>query len=131
MVGAPSHRKVRMRRSSLSLAVAVAALSGAACAAGRTPAVTTTVDRSTAEGGPLEARLYSAVDQTVRFALNRPAYVAVFELVPGQGVSLVYPASFDDAASKPTAAGFNVALLAPVDFGRLFYLTSFQGRGRE
>ncbi|HET7459154.1 MAG TPA: hypothetical protein VFJ74_16005 [Gemmatimonadaceae bacterium] len=119
-----------MRRSSLCLAVSIAVVSSAACA-GHGPPVTTAAGAGAVASGPLQARLYSAFDQTVRFALNRPAYVAVFELVPGQGVSLVYPAPFDDAASKPTSAGFNVAFLAPVDFGRLFYLTSFQGRGRE
>jgi hypothetical protein len=41
--------------------------------------------------GPLEARILNA-DGRINIWTSRPAYVAVFEIVPGQGVGLLYPA---------------------------------------
>lgn len=43
------------------------------------------------DGTPLRARI---VDVTGRLLVstNRPAHVAVFEIVPGRGVGLLYPA---------------------------------------
>lgn len=42
---------------------------------------------------PLQARIAPAdhSSRQIRFHLSRPAYVAVFEVVPGAGVSLLYP----------------------------------------
>lgn len=46
---------------------------------------------------PLDARITSGdpASRQVRFQLSRPAYVAVFEVVPGGGVSVLYPAGAD------------------------------------
>jgi hypothetical protein len=41
---------------------------------------------------PLEARIFPPFFGRVSFTTNKPAYVALFEIVPGQGMSLVYPA---------------------------------------
>lgn len=41
---------------------------------------------------PLEARIFPPFFGRVSFTTSRPAYVALFEIVPGQGMSLVYPA---------------------------------------
>ncbi|MDP9348893.1 MAG: hypothetical protein M3P24_07120, partial [Gemmatimonadota bacterium] len=41
--------------------------------------------------GPLDARILS-VDGRINIWTSRPAYVAVFEIAPGQGVGLLYPA---------------------------------------
>ncbi|HEX2095123.1 MAG TPA: hypothetical protein VHG28_22175 [Longimicrobiaceae bacterium] len=42
-------------------------------------------------GAPLRARILS-VDGRLRVSTSRPAHTAIFEIVPGQGVGLLYPA---------------------------------------
>ncbi|HEY7877653.1 MAG TPA: hypothetical protein VIC55_05490 [Gemmatimonadaceae bacterium] len=44
------------------------------------------------------------------FVLNRPAYVAAFEVVPGRGVRLLYPA---DSAQQPSNEGLNLVSETP------------------
>jgi hypothetical protein len=57
---------------------------------------------------PLEARLYPSDRGALRFALGESSYVAVFELAPGRGARLVYPA--DDAApERALAPGWHTA----------------------
>ncbi|MFL5575922.1 MAG: hypothetical protein ACJ79S_08150, partial [Gemmatimonadaceae bacterium] len=108
-----------MRPASLLRVGAV--LSLAACA-GRTPAPA--ASPGSANDGPVAIRLFPPHGRTVSFSLNRPAYVAVFEVVPGQGVSLLYPAAYQYDPARPSDAGLNVALLAPFNLGRTFYLAS-------
>lgn len=43
---------------------------------------------------PLEVNVVRPDDGRVLIQTSRPAYVAVFEIVPGRGVSLVYPAPY-------------------------------------
>ena len=68
------------------LAVAAAA-TVVACAPAGSPRVTAAPDPST----PLEARLFPPYYGQVALRLSKPAYVALFEVVPGRGVSLLYP----------------------------------------
>src|SRR5215217_7909749 len=54
----------------------------------------------------LEARLFPPDRGAMRFALAESSYVAVFELAPGRGVRLVYPA--DDASpERPLEPGWH------------------------
>lgn len=55
------------------------------------------------ETRPLEASLRRGASEPV-FYLNQPAYVAVFEVVPGVGVQQLYPRT-SAQASRPTEAG--------------------------
>lgn len=59
----------------------------AACAGGGAPMLTTTPDAGT----PLEARVLPPYYGQVAMHLSKPAYVALFEVVPGAGASLLYP----------------------------------------
>ena len=68
------------------LAVAAAATL-VACAPAGSPRVTAAPD----SGTPLEARLFPPYYGQVALRLSKPAYVALFEVVPGRGVSLLYP----------------------------------------
>lgn len=43
---------------------------------------------------PLEVNIVRPEDGRVLIQTSRPAYVAVFEIIPGRGVSLVYPAPY-------------------------------------
>ena len=47
---------------------------------------------------------------SLSFVLNRPAYVAAFEVIPGRGMQLLYPAG---AADEESNAGLNVVTEAP------------------
>lgn len=40
---------------------------------------------------PLEARIFPPYYGQVAFSVNKPAYTALFEIVPGSGVSMLYP----------------------------------------
>ena len=59
----------------------------AACAPAGDPRVTTVPDPET----PLEARVFPPYYGQVAVQLSKPAYVALFEVIPGRGVSLLYP----------------------------------------
>ncbi|HYW08787.1 MAG TPA: hypothetical protein VE913_17630, partial [Longimicrobium sp.] len=58
---------------------------------------------------PLHARLFEG-GGSIRVDLNRPAHVAIFEVVPGQGVALIYPRSselsFFGEGSNPVIPSF-------------------------
>ncbi len=73
-----------------SLVAGIGALSLAAC-------MHTPVPIEDMPGGPmnapLDARVWasSAGDNNISIRLNRPAYVAVFQIIPGYGTQLLYP----------------------------------------
>ncbi|HEX3156907.1 MAG TPA: hypothetical protein VHQ45_00190 [Gemmatimonadaceae bacterium] len=46
-----------------------------------------------ASKAPLQARVFPPYYGRISFSVNKPAYVALFEVAPGQGISLVYPLS--------------------------------------
>jgi hypothetical protein len=55
---------------------------------------------------PVEAWLSQTRTSDLAFTVNQPAYVAIFYIAPGRGVSMLYP-RYDDELDR-TAAGFNV-----------------------
>jgi hypothetical protein len=73
---------------------ALAAFAGSSGCVARAPAVADAPGRRVGEQPERWARLAEPLDGgAVRFALSRPAYVAIFAVTPGEGVRLVYPAS--------------------------------------
>ncbi|HEX5580900.1 MAG TPA: hypothetical protein VFX39_04930, partial [Gemmatimonadaceae bacterium] len=76
-------------RRTLSLAVAALALGAAACLPASSPQLSAAPDA----GVPLEAAILPPHYGQVPLHLNKPAYVALFEVIPGRGVSLLYPQS--------------------------------------
>lgn len=66
---------------------------------------------------PLRARIVTHDNLAVR--LNRPAYVAVFEILPGRGVGLVYPTA--GQADGFMSGGF-IPLWRPSNFYQASYL---------
>ncbi|HEU0301210.1 MAG TPA: hypothetical protein VFR37_17225 [Longimicrobium sp.] len=78
--------------------------------------------REPADGG-LRARMYHS-DYGVRLALSEPAHVAIFEVVPGERVSLFYPAVESDpshiAAGRSTLhpGGRRVRAFPASNYGR-------------
>ena len=75
-------------RQLLSMTMAALAIAGCAHA----PPAGGEFSPAVAEA-PLEARVFPPYYGSISFTLNKPAYVALFEVVPGQGISLVYPLS--------------------------------------
>jgi hypothetical protein len=73
------------------------------------------------DSGPLAARLLPPDHRTLNFILSEPAYVTIFEIVPGRGVSVVYPAPFDVGASRALGAGSHAVFAVPYNVGRWFY----------
>lgn len=69
---------------------------------------------------PLHARILPGHDG-LAFSLNRPAHVAVFEVVPGRGVGLVYPSY--PAQGEMLSSGFHRPLLSGSQF-RWAYLST-------
>ncbi|HEX2078838.1 MAG TPA: hypothetical protein VHG08_14040 [Longimicrobium sp.] len=55
-----------------------------------------TAQRGSADEAGLRARMYHNNGSGVRVALSEPAHVAIFEVVPGERVSLFYPAVESD-----------------------------------
>lgn len=58
---------------------------------------------------PLDARITTTVNGRALFNVNRPAYVAVFYISPGQGVSMVYPGYGSGSLSGRVFAGTHFA----------------------
>jgi hypothetical protein len=80
-----------MRRRLAALALLLLPLSACSYLAGREEYGPTPESYSEYDRVPMRARLYS--DYTgMRVYTNRPAYVAIFEVVPGSGAVLLYPA---------------------------------------
>lgn len=71
-----------MRKSLLPLVAAVV-LAGCGVAGG--PAY------GPVPGAPMHARIYGSTYGRVHFSVDRPAYVAVFEMTPGSGMRMAYP----------------------------------------
>ncbi|HEU4564993.1 MAG TPA: hypothetical protein VFS05_10110 [Gemmatimonadaceae bacterium] len=101
-----------MMRPLVVLSLSIAA---AACAH-RVPAVAEGLEGSMA---PLSARLEAPMDGVLRFSTSRPAYVAIFEIVPGSGASLLYPANLDEP--RMLSEGFHQQPVLGVVPGRWFY----------
>lgn len=82
-----------------------------------------TASRQSAEEEGLRARMYHS-EYGVRVALSEPAHVAIFEVVPGERVSLYYPAVESDVSF--IAAGRST--LHPGGARSRTYLASYYGR---
>lgn len=97
-----------MRRSRAALLLPLAALAACATVGPGAPAGPGYGDEAT-NVRPLHARLLEG-GGNIRVDLNRPAHVAIFEVVPGQGVALVYPRttelSFFGEGSNPVIPSF-------------------------
>lgn len=83
-----------MRRSIATLLLPLAALTACASAGGigggSTPD-TYNGSESASRAEPLHVRLSESGSAGLFLHLNRPAYTAVFQIIPGQGVALLYP----------------------------------------
>jgi len=105
-----------MRRSPLILL----ALALAACA-GHAPRPSDAAALAERHRAPLAARLLPPDHRTLNFVLSEPAYVTIFEIVPGRGVSVIYPAPFDVGATRSLSTGSHAVFAVPMNVGRWFY----------
>ena len=80
-----------MMRTSRALRVTLSGLAAAAIAACAMPSQKLTASPQSAT--PLDVVIYPPYYGQVSVGLNKPAYLALFEVVPGRGVSLLYPHS--------------------------------------
>jgi hypothetical protein len=83
-----------MRRSIATLLLPLAALTACATAGGGGPAPSPYGSSGTnaySSTEPMRVRLTENFGEGLVLHLNRPAHTAVFQIVPGQGVALVYP----------------------------------------
>jgi len=83
-----------MRRSIATLLLPLAALTACATSSGGGSApgpYSSSGTRASSSSEPMRVRLYENFGEGLVLQLNRPAYTAVFQIVPGQGVALVYP----------------------------------------
>ncbi|HEX8210679.1 MAG TPA: hypothetical protein VF584_10925 [Longimicrobium sp.] len=83
-----------MRRSIATLLLPLAALTACATASGGGSAPSPyshNGTRASSSSEPMRVRLHENFGDGLVLQLNRPAYTAVFQIVPGQGVALVYP----------------------------------------
>jgi hypothetical protein len=83
-----------MRRSIATLLLPLAALTACATAGGGGPAPSPYSSSGTnaySSTEPMRVRLTDNLGEGLVLHLNRPAHTAVFQIVPGQGVALVYP----------------------------------------
>lgn len=102
-----------------TLLLGILATATAACAY-RPPA---TSFQPTAYDGALEVRLLPPQDGFLRFLTNEPAHVAVFEIAPDRGVSLLYP-QFREESARVSRVGANVEFLPWRAQGRWFYAST-------
>lgn len=72
---------------------------------------------------PLAVRLLPPQDGFLRFLTSEPAHVAVFEIAPDRGVSLLYPQLREESA-RVTRTGVNVEFLPWRAQGRWFYASA-------
>ncbi len=86
---------------------------------------------SRSSGGPLRARLSPSAEEgygRVRFDLSRPAYVAIFEVVPGRGASMIFPTSREGTESELVGGTSYVLYDTP---GRWYYTDDFVSAANE
>lgn len=55
---------------------------------------------------PLKVRLYQPTAGNLNYELSEPAYVAIFAISRGQGISLIFP-HFESQVDRPSHAGLN------------------------
>ncbi|MBA3579248.1 MAG: hypothetical protein H0W42_04610 [Gemmatimonadaceae bacterium] len=67
---------------------------------------------------PLAVRLLPPENGMLRFLTSEPAYVAVFEVAPDRGISMLYPRSGDP---RVAAAGVNTTFFSSHVEGRWYY----------
>lgn len=72
---------------------------------------------------PLTVRLLPPENRLLRFLTSEPAYVAIFEVAPDRGVSLIYPRSFEEPAPV-SPAGLNLEFLPWRVEGRWYYASA-------
>ncbi|GAC1477976.1 MAG: hypothetical protein NVS1B4_21350 [Gemmatimonadaceae bacterium] len=73
---------------------------------------------------PIRAWLdYPTTDGSLSFTLNRPAYVAIFEVMPGRGARLIYPALNDRRTLFDE--GFSRVFTDPYPTARWYYASSY------
>ena len=104
-----------MHRIALALSLVI---SGAGCAYRPIPIED---DFQPATPGPLSVRMLPPDNGMLRFLTSEPAYVAVFEIVPDHGVSMLYPA-FND--TRVSAVGLNTAFIPSHVIGRSYYAST-------
>lgn len=92
-----------MARRTTQFAAALAAVALSGCAL-QTPEI-----GPSPNAAPLQAFIYDAHDGRVQFDLSRPAYAAVFQIIPGQGTVLLYPGGGGGGTDGATFAGLNYA----------------------
>ncbi|HEY0153670.1 MAG TPA: hypothetical protein VGB92_16800 [Longimicrobium sp.] len=81
-----------MRRSIATLLLPLAALTACATSSGGGSVPSPySGTRASSSSEPMRVRLYENFGDGLVLQLNRPAYTAVFQIIPGQGVALVYP----------------------------------------
>lgn len=106
----------------VALALSLGTLAAACAGHAPRPSGAATAAAESGEPGPLAARLLPPWHQMLRFVLSAPAYVTVFEIVPGHGVSIVYPAPFQAGEKQAVLGpGSHTVHAVPYNVGRWFY----------
>lgn len=98
------------RRSALAAAVALSATLHAACAANPAPSYP---GMASLQSEPLRVWVAAPTrlsDPWAVFHVNRPAYVAIFDVRPHVGVTAVYPGTDLPEAQRPRPAGLQAVL---------------------
>ncbi len=99
---------------------AALALTVAACAAPSRPTLGAAPDMS----APLDARIFPPYYGSAPVQLSKPAYVALFEVIPGRGAALLYPQA-GNGFQQVTESWVPIRYSA----SRWLYTTDMQGRG--
>lgn len=71
---------------------------------------------------PLQATIVAQIDRGFLLSVNRPAHLALFEVLPNQGASLIYPWMVQE--QQPLESGSIFAFEAPLNPGRWLYRTN-------